>query len=173
LKFIFLAPRFHTNQISWVEALFEHGHEIEVNVLFKGCTENYSLVDPTVFSPCKASKIVMNLFGTGGGNLYRGFPNPIYYFKSLMKSKADVIVVRDIGRWFSLLGAICARILGIKIIIYSQTSLHKNYSFKRKMAMKFLFKIFKAKWITPVLGDNSQEFIVPKKIFFVPFAVEI
>ena len=50
-------------------ALLEHSHEVEFNVLFKAYTENYSLVEPTVFSPCKASTIIMNLFGEGGVNL--------------------------------------------------------------------------------------------------------
>ena len=73
MKFVFLAPRFHTNQTGWVGALLEHDHEVEFNVLLKAYTENYSLVEPTVFSPCKASTIIMNLFGEGGVNLHRGF----------------------------------------------------------------------------------------------------
>jgi glycosyltransferase involved in cell wall biosynthesis len=174
LKFVFLAPRFHTNQICWVEALLEHDHEVEFNVLFKAFSENYSLVEPTVFSPCKASTIIMNLFGKGGSglNLYRGFPNPIYYFKSLKKSGADVIVIRDIDRWFSFLGAICARTLRIKIIIYTQIPLHRKYSLKGKLVMNAISRIFNAKFITPVLGEKSEEYSVPKNIFFVPFAVE-
>ena len=174
LKFVFLAPRFHTNQICWVEALLEHGHEVEFNVLFKAHSENYSLVEPTVFSPCKTSTIIMNLLGKGGSglNLYRGFPNPIYYFKYLKKSGADVIVIRDIDRWFSFLGAICARILRIKIIIYFQIPLHRKYSLKGKLVMNAILRIFNAKCITPVLGEKSEEYSVPANIFFVPFAVE-
>ena len=186
LKFVFLAPRFHTNQICWAEALLEHGHEVEFNVLFKAYSENYSLVEPTVFSPCKTSTIIMNLLGKGGSglNLYRGFPNPIYYFKSLKKSGADVIVIRDIDRWFSFLGAICARILRIKIIIYFQIPLHRKYSLKGKLVKNAILRIFNAKFITPVLGEKSEEYFivgnschigevsVPKNIFFVPFAVE-
>ena len=161
LKFVFLAPRFHTNQICWVEALLEHDHEVEFNVLFKAFSENYSLVEPTVFSPCKASTIIMNLFGKGGSglNLYRGFPNPIYYFKSLKKSGADVIVIRDIDRWFSFLGAICARTLRIKIIIYTQIPLHRKYSLKGKLVMNAISRIFNAKFITPVLGEKSEEYV--------------
>ena len=172
MKFVFLAPRFHTNQTCWAGALLEHGHEVEFNVLFKAYTENYSLVERTVFSPCKASTIIMNLFGEGGVNLHRGFPNPIYYFKSLRKSGANVIVIRDIDRWFSFLGAICARILRIKIIIYSQIPLYRKYSLKGKLLIYATLRIFNAKWITPVLGDKSEEYSVPKNIFYVPFAVE-
>ena len=117
--------------------------------------------------------LIMRLIGKGGTNMPRGFPNPIGYFGSLRASNTDVIIVRDIGRWFSLLGAISARILNIRIIIYSQTPLYKKYSFTRRLAMSVIMKILDAIWITPILGDQVDAKNLPKKIFYVPFAVEI
>ena len=172
MKFIFLAPRFHTNQNSWVKSMINNGHEVEFNVLFKGKTENYSLLDPIVFSQCKLSKIITSLFGDGGVNLVRGFPNPFYYYFYLRDSNANYIIVRDIGRWFSFLGALCARVLGIKIIIYSQTTLHKNYTASRKLVMDIVIKFFRAKWITPIFGDINKSKNMPSNLYFVPFAVE-
>ena len=66
--------------------MLEHGHEVEFNVLFKAYTENYSLVEPTVFSPCKASTIIMNLFGEGGVNLSGANLSGAKYCKTRMPS---------------------------------------------------------------------------------------
>ncbi len=173
MKFTFLAPRYHSNQIQWVSALQERNHTVDFNVLFKGFTENYELLEPRVFSPCFISLIIMRVIGEGGANMPRGFPNPWVYFQALKESKTDVLIVRDIGRWFSLLGAISARLLGIKIIIYSQTFFYKSYSKRRELAMRFILKLFDAKWITPLLGEKSTAKNMPKDIFYVPFAVEL
>lgn len=172
MKFTFLSPRYHSNQVHWVSALQERNHKVDFNVLFRGYTEDYGLLEPRVFSPCSISLLIMKLIGEGGTNMPRGFPNPWLYFKALRESKTDVLIVRDIGRWFSLLGAVSARLLGIKIIIYSQTLFYKSYSTKRWIAMTLILKFFDAKWITPVLGEKSTAKNMPKDIFFVPFAVE-
>ncbi len=173
MKFLFIAPRFHTNQVSWTDSLIDNNHKVYFHSQLKGGIENYSKVEPKIFPPCKLSKLIINVFGEGGINNPRGFPNPLTYFRELKDLNPDVIIVRDATRWFSLLGAILGRVLNIKIIIYSQTELHKHYGALRKLKTKLILKIFRAKWITPLRGKKSEFSTYPEGLYFVPFAVDI
>ncbi len=173
MKILFVAPRFHTNQVEWIRALNLHGHEVAFHALLRGATENYTVIKPIVLSPCLISRCLMSIFGEGGVNLVRGFPEPFSYFRYLSEQKYDIIVVRDIGRWFSFLAATCGRFLGSRIIIYSQTPLYKNYSSFRRLITWLTLKIFSAVWMTPILGDKKANIKPPSNMFYVPFAVPI
>ena len=106
MRFLFIAPRFHTNQVSWIESLIKNNHIVDFHSQFRGEIENYEHIEPLIFEPCGFSKLIVRLFGNGGVNNPRGFPNPISYYKELRKLQPDVIIVRDVSRWFSLLGAL-------------------------------------------------------------------
>ena len=173
MKFLFVAPRFHTNQVNWVNSLIENQHEVIFHSQIVGATENYSTINPSVFYPCKLSIYLNKIIGNGGINNPRGFPNPTTYWREIKLLKPDVIIVRDIARWFSFMAAVFARVLGVKVLIYSQTDLHKHYSVPRKIITKIILYVFKAKWITPVLGNVSDFPSYPKGLYFVPFSVDI
>ena len=151
----------------------ENNHEVIFHAQIKGATENYSSITPAIFRPCKLSYLINKVFGEGGINNPRGFPNPINYWKEFRLLKPDVIIVRDITRWFSFMAAVFARILNVKVLIYSQTELHKHYSFSRKLITWSILNIFKAKWITPILGNVKDFPSHPKGLHFVPFSVDI
>jgi glycosyltransferase involved in cell wall biosynthesis len=51
MKFLFTAPRFHTNQVPIVKGLIEKGHEVRYFVAFIGATEDHSLCKPLILKP--------------------------------------------------------------------------------------------------------------------------
>ena len=173
MKVLFIAPRFHTNQVGWIRSLLSAGHDVQMNVLLKGATENYSDIQPQVFKLCTLSKIIIKVFGDGGANLFRGFPAPSDYYQYLLQLKPDVVIVRDIRRYFSLLAAVCARFTGARIVIYSQTALHKKYSPSRRLLTWLALTIFRAAWMTPILGDINSTSSHPNHMYYVPFTVDI
>lgn len=173
MKILFVAPRFHTNQIGWVRALKEAGNEVAFHVLLKGPTENYSDIDPTVLAPSGISMRLMRLLGSGGENHYRGFPGPLSYARYLRALRPDVLIVRDIGRWFSFLAATLGRIQGAKIVIYSQTPLYKQYSLARRGVTWWILMTFKACWMTPISGNRQVNILPPSNMFYVPFSIPV
>ena len=74
MKFTFLSPRYHSNQVHWVSALQERNHKVDFNVLFRGYTEDYGLLEPRVFSPCSISLLIMKLIGEGALICHEDFP---------------------------------------------------------------------------------------------------
>jgi len=171
LKFIFVAPRFHTNQYEIVKTLQNNGHDVEFNVVEIGHTEDHSLLMPKLYKPCLLSKLAIKFSKKEDGFLYKSFPNPIKYFFDLKNSKVDFLILRNPNRYFSLLSAICARLLGIKVIFYSLTPLHQKYSKSRKLITNLLLSLFDAVWMTPIEGNKIKHNYYPKGMYFIPFAV--
>ena len=171
MKFVFVAPRFHTNQYEIVKTLQNNGHDVEFNVVEIGHTEDHTLLMPKLYKPCFLSKLAIKQSKKEDAFLYKSFPNPFKYFFDLKKSKADFVILRNPNRYFSLLSAICARLLGIKVIFYSLTPLHQKYSKSRKTITNCLLSLFDAVWMTPTEGNKLKYEFYPKGMYFIPFAV--
>ncbi|WP_285060292.1 glycosyltransferase family 4 protein [Pedobacter ginsengisoli] len=171
MKILFVVPRYHTNMVGWIQALRDNGSQVNVHAIIQGSTENHKELIPQIFPLSKLSEFIIDLLGEGGVNKFRGFPNPVKYYRELKRLKPDILIVRDIKRWFSLVAAICARLLGIKIVIYSQITLNSHYSVKRRFMFNFILSIFDAIWITPILGDKNRKVNLPQRLFYIPFAI--
>ena len=170
MKFVFVAPRFHTNQYEIVKTLQNNGHDVEFNVLLHGNIEDHSLLIPNVFKPCFLSKFIMKFFHKDTFS-YKSFPDPIKYFFNLRESKVDFIILRDPNKYFSILTFCIEKILGRKVIFYTQTDLYKKYDLKNKVLRTILLKIFNAAWMTPLEGNKTKYNSHPKYMYFVPFTV--
>ncbi len=157
--------------IGWVKALKSINIKVGVHAIMRGNTEDYSELQPKLFALSSISKVIIKIFGEGGVNMYRGFPNPILYLNALRKEKPDVIIVRGLKRWFPIMAAVYGRLLGVKIIIYSQETLYTNYTKKRMFQVEFINALFNSVWITPVLGKVNVKASIPKDSFFIPFVV--
>jgi len=172
MKVFFIVPRYHTNMVGWINTLkYDLNCSIEVHSTVKGHTENYSEVIPIIFNKSIFSRLLIRIFGDHKANSPKSFPQILAYFNYLKRQKPDYIVVRDISRYFSLLAAICSRILGIKLIIYSQIIVNQKYSKKRLSSINFVNRIFKAIWLSPLEGHPDRAHKIPEKLRFVPFVV--
>jgi glycosyltransferase involved in cell wall biosynthesis len=173
MKVFFIVPRFHTNMVGWINTLKnEFDCEIEVHSIVKGYTENYSDITPIVFNRGMMSSLIIKIFGDKKANSPRSFPAIFSYFNYILKKRPEYIVVRDISRYFSFIAAICGRMLGVKIIIYSQIIVHQKYSEKRLRSINLVNNMLNAFWLSPLKGDDFHE-ISPQKLHFVPFVIPI
>jgi glycosyltransferase involved in cell wall biosynthesis len=171
MKILFVVPRYHTNMTGWVKALQKEKHDVCVHAILKGSTENYENVTPKILESSSISRFIVNFLGEGGVNSPRLFPEIKSYYKLLKKIKPDYIIVRDITRCFSLEAAILGRLLGAKIVIYSQAVLYTKYSRKRQVSFNMINWVFNAVWMTPLEGNINNAKNIPKKMVFVPFAI--
>ncbi len=55
MKFLFTAPRYHTNQVPIVKGLKERGHEVRYFVVFIGATEDHTHCEPLVLKPSRTT----------------------------------------------------------------------------------------------------------------------
>lgn len=172
MNVVFVAPRFHTNQVEVVRALIEAGHTVGFHVTAIGGTEDHSVLVPRVFEPCMVSRLFVRAFGDGGVNGPRIFPSPWAYWKHLRTLAPDLVIVRAPNRAFSFLAAMCARLRGAKVVFYTQGRLSRPYSVRERVLIRLLLFAFNAAWYTPLSGNrclpNGRP---PKGMYYVPFAV--
>jgi glycosyltransferase involved in cell wall biosynthesis len=175
MKLLFIAPRMHTNQLGIIQALQKHGHEVTFHSLLKWASEDYSYLEPVLINGCFLSNFLEQRVLSGGVNHPYRFPNPFFYFSILKKLKPDVIIAREPNRLFSLVGALCGRILGAKIIFYSQIQPDRNVRLYKRLILTILFWTLKASWVTPLksLDNNTNKRLLPKYLTHLPFVVGI
>ena len=67
MRILYIAPRYHTNQIPIMEGLTEHGHQVCFVSHYAGRIEDYSCITPIIAGYSKVflifEKLYMGLWG--------------------------------------------------------------------------------------------------------------
>lgn len=172
MKLLFVAPRYHTNQVQLIKKLLEKKHEISFHVACIGHTEDHSLLTPVQFKQSKLS-VFFESFLKGGVNQYY-FPAPYSYWKEFRKSKPDIIIIRDPYKMFSMMAAFYALLTKTRIVFYTQEPLSRIRSWKTRLKQKMTIGFFKAAWMTPIVSDNKREKSERlKHMYYVPLPVNV
>ncbi len=178
MKFLFVSPGFHNNQRCWVKTLLDKGHEVDYliwrkNLLYKNNLVSLELIEESLFT-----YFLFNLWSRRLRirKLHINFGKPKLFklYKQIKEKNPDVVIARNPQIYlFSFFSLAIARLQKRKIIIYSQTTLHgKDSCFFKNKFIIFFIKIFNAKWITPILGEEDKYSKFHKEAYFVPFAIE-
>ena len=186
MKILFIAPRYHTNQLPIVRELLRRGIDVDYAVHYRGSTEDYRDLTPILlkksfFLHCK---IFLNRIAKKHHNEeYYGmhhnasFINIIHVIR---KSKPDLIVLRGKAKT-ERKACIASFFCGVPAVLYNQEPLYKP-EIKSK-AKRFLKKIYN--WFVPntrytpvkVSDYNALKKIdtlnIPPHTYFVPFAGEM
>lgn len=174
MKMLFVAPRFHTNQVQLIKKLLEEKHEVTFHVANIGPTEDHSLIVPTTFKQSKLSVIVEKIFGKGASTRKNYFPNPLKYWRVFRQLKPEMVVIRDPYKLFSLMAALYARRTKARIVFYTQESLNRSRSWRLRLKQKLTIRFFKAAWMTPIKSNNVRgDNNALKHMYYVPLPVTV
>lgn len=192
MKFIFVAPRFHTNQFPIFKSLIEQGHDVEIYVQYFGKSEDYSIIKPSLMKKSILSEVIFKLFDfkydaiTAENKKMNYFmPSFISLFKQIKKYRPDVVVLRNRNLTSMCAYFICMLIKVKAVITYNQTPLYSEKNISKDsakgMIINFIRKsIFPKVRITPVINnniselrDNQDKFFVEEHDYFVPFIAEV
>ena len=167
MKILFIAPRFHTNQFQTIKILMKK-NTIYFFSLFKGKTEDYSLITPLIVEQSKFSKYLQSKLALRFDTLY--FPKINKLFKKINKIKPDLIIIRIYSRPLKYIVSIIAKIIGCKIVYYDQTKTFGYsdlISFLKYIEFNFSRLIFGAAIYSTILQTpkqyNSLPFVVKTK----------
>lgn len=152
LRFLFTAPRYHTNQHFAVKALLDAGHEVSFLALRRGQSEVYDALHPIVL---------------GKSFVFR-------LWCQMRSLKPDVVIVRNpTHSAYGLLSVITAKMVGASVIFYNQSPLHRPLKWwKRRLVRLFPTWAARIKWMTPVLGSPDQHPPAFETLRYVPFVME-
>ena len=187
MKILFIAPRYHTNQVPVTRALVADGHEVCFLAQARGGTEDYNVLAPEDMELSFLGKIV-------SGFLKRKYDRPTYetlmtqytipsykWMENFIKrQKPDFVILRD--RNFSTMCAYKAcKNLGIKgVVLYNQTGLYTNRTKKMSLMKKYVFKrcppvrytISKINDLNE-LKNHKEDLYVREHDYFVPYVAPI
>lgn len=174
MKILFVAPRFHTNQVEIIKILLKKKHEVFFHVACIGPTEDHSLVKPVCYKQSKLSVLIEKRFDKGQANKRFYFPGALTYWRAMKQLRPQIVVIRDPYKLFSQLAAFFALLLKAKIIFYTQEDLLRTRSGKTRLKQQFTIGFFKAAWITPIKSNNLPgEKGWPRHMYHVPLPVSI
>jgi len=153
MKFLFIAPRFHTNQYGAIKGLVAQGHQVEFLARKSGRNECYDQITP-IFSE-------------------KTFLSRIKQINIILKTyEPDIIIIRGVTLE-NLAYSCISKIYTKKIILYTQDPLYSsNRNYSRAFARKIMWNTISRVRITPVIGEvNENSFSLPHE-HFIPFVVE-
>lgn len=177
MRILFIAARFHTNQISLVNKLLEEGHQVDFFVMGKGNSEDYSSITPKEIPISFMTRKYIQYFKKRVDIAqFQNFalPKLLKYYAMIKEFNPDVMVIRGgpepVYAW-CLFPYLFSK---TRLVYYTQNpKLVVKVSHLRKMYDYVLSNRYKIKWYTPVLYEaNKNETLMDLRYMdYVPFFI--
>ena len=166
MHFLFTAPRYHTNQHYPASALLEAGHEVTFLVLRSGQSETCRAVQPVVLGCSRTFDRIRRVASLMPGVRYSdvgGLPPVVRFLKAVWERRPPVVVIRDPRSAYGLLAMFAAKIVGARLILYSQSH--------SRAAIGVLCRLIGANWFTPIVTDRAGAVRTDNRLWHVPFVI--
>lgn len=179
MRFLYVAPRYHTNQMDIMKGLIEHGHEVCFISHYAAIIEDYSYVTPIVlgYSPVYQLidwlyvKVIHRKDPTAiVFKIQHGFP-PMHKLRRMMEDfKPDVVILRERSVYSMAAYHICKK-KGYPCILYNQNPLWSEPA-KTDLLHRMVDKLSPQMRITPVMGVKKPGTAIKENDYFVPFVTD-
>ena len=177
MRFLFVAPRYHTNQHFIMKALLDNGHAVKFVALYRGFSEEYSILDPIVVGFSYFSKAIDKLWNKNNDLIFRakyGLPKISQLLGIMRAFDPDVVVIRSPRYLVSWLFILISKIFGKRFVMYTQgpkfrISVSPSISIMRWL----LLDVLNGLWITPVEGDKKcGPLATHRSLYYLPFVYD-
>ncbi|MFZ5765126.1 MAG: glycosyltransferase family 4 protein [Thermodesulfobacteriota bacterium] len=173
MRFLFVAPRFHTNQHFIVKALQERGHQVMFLVSVRGQSEEYSVLTPELLAPSSLSRLLNRLAFRNRDSFFYSrsmVPDLVAGHRFLKRYRPDVVIVRNPDFLPSFFFLLLAMLLRHNIVIYTQDAKFRPHiPVKMRLLRAILLDICGYAWITPVLGEKTTLSPNRSGLYYLPF----
>lgn len=179
MRFLYVAPRYHTNQMDIMKGLIEHGHEVCFISHYAAIIEDYSYVTPIVlgYSPLYRLidwlyvKVIHRKDPTAiVFKIRHGFP-PMRKLRRIIRDfKPDVVILRERSVYSMAAYYICKK-YGYPCILYNQNPLWSE-PVKTDLLHRMVDRLSPKMRITPVMGVKKPGTTIKENDYFVPFVTE-
>ena len=179
MRFLYVAPRYHTNQVPIMRGLKKEGHEVCFISQYAGKMEDYTDVTPVVVGYSKLYLMLdacyMKLMGkkdkrAGDRKIKCGFPPVFKLAKAIRESGADVAILRE-RSVYSVFAELLCRKYHIPTILYNQSPLWED-RIKNDLPHRIMRALTPKVRMTPVMGTRSEKKVIEPGAGFVPFVME-
>lgn len=190
MRFVYTAPRYHTNQHFAMKALIEAGHEVSFLALTRGHSEEYSALSPTIMGYSSTYDRIRRLRGKrwrrdltdvspGCRRPQDSLPSILKFLSKIRRLRPSVMVVRNPSSSYGRLSILASIMTRAKLILYTQDPIGSLIRTHPK-TLRFLDRSKLSSgvaWMTPVseshiLADENATSHTPQKAHYVPFVME-
>lgn len=178
MRFLYVAPRYHTNQIPIMKGLKERGHTVCFLSHYAGKIEDYSYLTPEVVGYSSIFKAVDYLYvhllhkddpKAADKKLLCGFPPAFRLSRRIKNFKPDIVIIRERSVYSMVTYLIC-RYYRIPAILYNQSPLWTEV--KNDLPHRIVRGFTPKVRMTPVMGRPGSGLVREENVFFVPFVME-
>ena len=183
MKVMYVAPRYHTNQVPIIEGFVRGGDEVTFVSQYYGGTEDYSALEPIILGYPFYFRAALNCYKTikkWMGKTGKDFviqskfgPLPGGRFRKLLKERQpDIVIMRDRSVYNVGVTRACRK-LGVPALLYTQSPLWEEIDGKGGLIRRFFRAHTPGLRITPVLGEKKEgKTHVKPGSYYVPFVME-
>lgn len=179
MKFLYVAPRYHTNQMDIMKGLVEHGHEVCFISHYAAIIEDYSYVTPVVLGYSRLYQFLDYLYvhvihrknpEAIVFKIQHGFPPMRRLKKIICQFAPDVVILRERSVYSMAAYLVCRR-KGYPCILYNQNPLWSEPE-KTDLAHRLVTRMTPKLRMTPVMGRKKAGASIKENDYFVPFVIE-
>lgn len=179
MRFLYVAPRYHTNQVPIMRGLKARGHEILFLSQYAGKVEDYSDLHPVVIGYSRLFGALDRCYvklmkkwdpRAGDRKIKCGFPPFGALKREIRNFRPDVAILRERSVYSAFAYRICRK-YRIPSILYNQSPLWENgikNDFPHRLVRAFAPKVR----MTPVYGIEASGKVKEPGAVFVPFVME-
>ncbi len=183
MRILYVAPRYHTNQIPVMKGWLCNGHQIMFISQFAGTSEDYSVIKPVILGYSKIFECFICLYSllfcrkeksvTKEFNLRTkvGFPPLWEAGKYIRTFVPDLVIVRE-RAVYNIPFTLACKKNRIPCILYNQSPLWDRPGNNSSFGKKLLFSLLPTFRITPVFGNKNQGNVKEAGAFYIPFIIE-
>lgn len=183
MRVLYVAPRYHTNQIPVVKGWLENGHKVMFISQFRSTPEDYSVLEPVILGYCRPINMIIHM---AAKLRYRsrytvekeyalktkaGLP-PIRKMKQYIKEFAPEVMILRERSIYNIPFYQFARKHNISCILYNQSPIWDNKNRDRGLGHRLLLRFLPKARMSPVLGRNGDGNVKTKDSYYVPFVIE-
>lgn len=179
MRFLYVAPRYHTNQTDIMKGLVEHGHEVCFISHYAAIIEDYSYVTPIVLGYSRLYQMLDYLYvhvihrkkpEAIVFKIQHGFPPMRRLKKLICDFKPDIVILRERSVYSMAAYLVCRR-KGYPCILYNQNPLWSEPA-KTDPAHRIAALLSPKVRMTPVMGIKRPGTSIKENDYFVPFVME-
>ena len=178
MRILYIAPRYHTNQVPIMKGMKENHHQIFFFSHYAGKIENYDYVMPEIIGYSKlyqwfdrfyVEKLHPDDPMARDFMLLKGFP-PIFKLNKRMKAvKPDLVIIRE-RSVYSMVSYVLCKLHRYTCILYNQSPLWEES--REDLAHRVVDSLTPSVRMTPVKGEEAAGLHKDPNAFFVPFVME-
>ena len=179
MRFLYVAPRYHTNQMDIMKGLTKNGHEVRFISHYAAVIEDYSCVTPIVLGYSRLYRLIDFLYvkvihrkdpTAIVFKIQHGFP-PLKRLKKLVCGfEPDLVILRERSLYSMAAYHICKK-KGYPCILYNQNPLWSEPA-KKDLKHRLVDRMTPPLRMTPVMGEKKPGLTVRDNDYFVPFVVD-